>query len=232
MRCVVGTGKPVVLVLLSGSPLSIPWADEHVGTILQAWYPGEEDGSAVADALFGRVSPAGRLPVTIPRSLDQLPPFTDFAMHGRTYRYMTETPLYPFGYGLSYTSFSYHNSRLSHEQVETENVPDDLTVTIEVVNEGSLDSDEVVQLYLTNENGQGEQPLRRLAGFRRIHLRHGERRELSFQLYAETLSWVNDYGQRILNTGKIVLAVGGGQSDKRTRELFLRLVRKERELGK
>ena len=107
LQAVCQLGKPVVLVLFSGSPLTINWAQENVPAILQAWYPGEEGGTAIADVLFGRYNPAGRLPVTYVKSLDQLPEFTDYSMAGRTYRYMTDTPLYPFGYGLSYTDFEY-----------------------------------------------------------------------------------------------------------------------------
>ncbi|MEY2937084.1 MAG: hypothetical protein RL033_7833, partial [Pseudomonadota bacterium] len=142
---VVAVGKPTVLVLLSGSALSVNWADEHVRAIVQAWYPGQATGRALADVLFGDYCPAGRLPITFPRSLEDVPEFTDYRMKGRTYRYLEKEPLYPFGYGLSYTRFAYSNIQVDKAQVEVE---DTVLVSAEVENVGECQGDEVVQLYV------------------------------------------------------------------------------------
>ena len=145
LEAIQATGKPVVLVLFSGSPLAVNWAQENVPAIIQAWYPGEEGGNAIADVIFGDYNPAGRLPVTFVKSLDQVPDITNYDMDGRTYRYMTEEPLYPFGYGLSYSEFAYSDLTLSSAEI---NSGEDVTVSIRVKNESSCSGDEVVQLYV------------------------------------------------------------------------------------
>ena len=139
-------GKPIVLVLLNGSPVELNWPHDNVEAIVEAWYPGEEGGTAVADVIFGKYNPAGRLPITFVKSIDQLPPFRDYSMENRTYRYMESAPLYPFGYGLSYTSFEYSNLKVSREELSTED-NDDLLVSVSR-NTGKLAGDEVVQLYI------------------------------------------------------------------------------------
>src|SRR5438445_13864623 len=139
----VASGKPVVLVLMNGSALAVNWADQHVPAILEAWYPGQEGGTAVAEALAGDFSPGGKLPLTFYKSVDQIPAFEDYNMHGRTYRYFTGEPLYPFGYGLSYTTFEYSNLSFDTSSVGAN---DDLTASVEVKNTGSVASDEVVQV--------------------------------------------------------------------------------------
>ena len=142
---VVATGKPTILVLISGSALTVNWADQNVGAILQAWYPGQATGLALADILFGEYSPAGRLPVTFPRSLEDIPEFTDYNMKGRTYRYAETDALYPFGYGLSYSKFSYGALTVSKDKL---GIQDKVSVEVSVNNVGAVESDEVVQLYI------------------------------------------------------------------------------------
>jgi beta-glucosidase len=197
------TGKPTVLVLMNGSAMSVNWADKHVPAIVEAWYPGEEGGNAVAALLAGDYSPAGRLPVTFYKSADQLPPFGDYAMKGRTYRYFTGDPLYRFGHGLSYTSFGYGPAKAVAAGTGA-------TVTVEVTNKGAMDGDEVVQLYVSHPGVAGA-PVRALQGFQRVHLKKGEARSVSFKLDARALSLVDAQGARRVAPGKVELWVGGGQ---------------------
>jgi len=202
------TGTPMVLVLFSGSAVAAPWAAENLPAVLQAWYPGEQGGAAVADVLFGDYNPAGRLPVTVPRSLDQLPPFADYAMAGRTYRFMADEPLYRFGYGLSYTTFEYSNLRLSEERIG----PDEsVTVTAEVANTGGRDGDEVVQLYVRDVEASVPVPIRHLEGFRRVHLAAGESQTVTFTLAPRQLSAYDDSGRPFVEPGVFEVSVGGGQ---------------------
>jgi beta-glucosidase len=200
-------GKPVVLVLLNGSALAVNWADAHVPAIVEAWYPGQAGGTAVADVLFGDVSPAGRLPVTFYRSLDQLPPFDDYAMKGRTYRYFTGAPLYPFGYGLSYSRFAY--ARLAVPKKAAVGAP--VAVSVEVRNAGAMAADEVVQLYVTDAEASGPVPLRTLKAFQRLSLRPGEKRVVRFTLDERAFSLVGSDGRRIVEPGRFTIAVGGKQ---------------------
>jgi beta-glucosidase len=201
------TGKPVVLVVMNGSALAVNWADQHVPAIIEAWYPGEEGGTAVAGLIAGDFSPAGRLPVTFYKSVDQLPPFTEYAMAGRTYRYFTGEALYPFGFGLSYTSFHYDNLLLDKPSVAA---ADTLKVSVDVSNTGQAASDEVAQVYLSHPGVDGA-PLRALAGFQRLHLAPGEKKTVSFELGGRDLSTVDSAGMRRITAGKVDLWVGGGQ---------------------
>ena len=202
------TGKDVILVLTGGSPIAVNWAQEHLSAILMAWYPGEEGGNAVADVLFGDYNPAGRLPVTFVKSLDQLPPFEDYNMQGRTYRFMDEDPLYPFGYGLSYTSFAYSHLTLSKKTI-TKN--ETLAVSVNVKNTGECGGDEVVQLYISNVGVSFPTPIRHLEGFRRIHLKHGEQQTVTFPLKPENFLSYDEDGQPFIHSGKFNISVGGGQ---------------------
>jgi beta-glucosidase len=201
------TGKPVVLVLMSGSALGVNWADANVPVIVQAWYPGGEGGHAVAQLLAGDYSPAGRLPVTFYRSADQLPPFADYKMEGRTYRYFRGEALYPFGHGLSYTRFLYSKPRVSSAMVPAGGFVD---VSVDVTNGGDRDGDEVVQLYVTHPQNSGA-PLRTLQGFQRVHLLKGETKTLSFRLQDRGLSTVDSDGKRSIVPGKVDVWIGGGQ---------------------
>ncbi|MFA6112537.1 MAG: glycoside hydrolase family 3 C-terminal domain-containing protein [Sphingomonas sp.] len=202
LKRVQAVGKPTVLVLMNGSALSTNWADANVPAIVEAWYPGEEGGAAVAGLLAGDFSPAGRLPVTFYKSAEQLPPFEDYAMAGRTYRYFKGEVLYPFGHGLSYTSFGYANPR-----VETKGA---VSVSVDVTNSGARDGDEVVQLYLSHPGVAGA-PVRALEGFQRIHLAKGEKRTVTFTLDDRALSVVDDKGARKVVPGIVDVWVGGGQ---------------------
>jgi beta-glucosidase len=204
---VVASGKPVVLVLMNGSALSVNWADEHVKAILEAWYPGEEGGTAVAQALAGDFSPGGRLPLTFYKSVDQLPSFDDYNMKGRTYRYFTGEPLYPFGYGLSYTTFEYSNLKFDKDSV---GASDDLTASVDVKNTGKISGDEVVEVYLTHSGVDGA-PVRALAGFKRVHVAPGSTQHVQVAIPNRNLSLVDSEGNRKITAGELQVWVGGGQ---------------------
>jgi len=207
LEAVAGAGKPLVVVLTNGSALGVNWAKAHANAILDAWYPGEEGGSAVAETLSGRNNPAGRLPVTFYTDVSQLPPFESYAMKGRTYRYFEGTPLYPFGYGLSYTSFSYTGLTGPAEAIQAGSpAAFDVTVT----NTGSKAGDEVAQLYLEFPKVPGA-PLRALRGFQRVHLEAGASQKLHFELRQRDLSMVNEGGEPIVAEGSYHVSVGGGQ---------------------
>jgi len=207
LQVVAGAGKPLVLVLSNGSALGVNWADKHVNAILDAWYPGEEGGTAIAQTLSGKNNPAGRLPVTFYTGVDQLPPFEEYAMKGRTYRYFAGKPLYPFGYGLSYTKFAYKDLTLPKNAIDASDV---LTAEATVTNTGKLEGDEVAQLYLSFPSLAGA-PLRALRGFKRVHLKPGESQRVRFELKDRDLSMVSQAGDVIIAEGKYSLSVGGGQ---------------------
>jgi beta-glucosidase len=201
------TGKPFVVVLMNGSALSVNWADQHANAILDAWYSGEEGGTAIAQTLAGVNNPAGRLPVTFYKSTEQLPAFEDYSMKNRTYRYFEGQPLYPFGYGLSYSKFEYSNLKLSNVEL---NAGDSLGVEVDVKNTSDREGDEVAQLYLSFPKLQGT-PLRALRGFTRVHVAAGGVQHVSFTLGARELSHVNSAGDRIVAAGAYQVSVGGGQ---------------------
>lgn len=201
-------GKPIVLVLLNGSAVGIQWAAQNVPAILEAWYPGEEGGTAIADVLFGDYNPAGRLPVTFYRSVEDLPPFADYAMEGRTYRYFRGEPLYAFGHGLSYTTFTYRNLQLS---VQTLSPGETLTVSVQVQNTGQRAGDEVVQLYVTDVAASVPVPLRELQGFKRVHLAPGEVQTITFSLAPRQFALVDERGRRVIEPGEFQITVGGRQ---------------------
>lgn len=203
----VATGKPTVLVLINGSAMAVNWADQHVPAIVEAWYPGGEGGKAVAGLLAGDFSPAGRLPVTFYRSADQLPPFKEYGMAGRTYRYFKGEALYPFGHGLSYTRFKYGKPVLSAASLKA---GQPLTVSVDVTNTGGRDGDEVAQLYVTRPGVAGA-PIRALKGFQRVSLKTGETRKLTFTLDGAAFSTVDPDGKRIIAPGAADLWIGGGQ---------------------
>ena len=204
---VYATGKPIVLVLMNGSALAINWADANLPAILEAWYPGEQGGTAVAEALAGDFSPAGRLPVTFYKSVDQLPPFDDYSMANRTYRYFDGAPLYPFGFGLSYTSFAYDQPRVDRTNVSAK---DAVTISVDVKNAGSAAGDEVVQLYLTHPGVTGA-PLRALQGFQRLHFERGEKKTVKFVLRGRDLGIVDESGKHRIVPGRVDAWIGGGQ---------------------
>jgi beta-glucosidase len=179
LRALHATGKPVVLVLMTGSALAVEWEERNLPAILVAWYPGQQGGAALADVLFGDVGPSGRLPVTFYRSVAQLPPFDDYDMKGRTYRYFGGSPLYGFGHGLSYTRFEYSDLRLDRPAIAPRDV---LTASLNVRNAGGRDGAEVVQLYVRAVGPKVPMPLKQLRGFQRIQLGPGEQRRVTFRL--------------------------------------------------
>jgi beta-glucosidase len=204
IKAIHATGTPVVLVLINGSPLAVKWANENVAAIVEAWYPGQAAGTAIADVLFGDYNPGGRLPITFHESTEQLPPFADYSMQGRTYRYMTAKPLYPFGYGLSYTEFAYSDLQVRQSGKDVE-------VSVTVRNSGKRAGDEVVQLYVRDVDAAGTVPLRHLEGFTRIHLQPGETKSVTFTLKPEQIARVNAAGERVIAPGAYEISVGGGQ---------------------
>jgi beta-glucosidase len=209
LKTVYAIGKPVVLVIMNGSAVSINWADEHIPAIIEAWYPGQAGGTALADVLFGDYSPAGRLPVTFYKSLDDLPPFRDYDMaKGRTYRYFTGEPLYAFGHGLSYTQFAYRDLQITPSQPHA---GESVHVSVTVENTGQRAGDEVVQLYVRGVEATVTVPVRQLAGFARIHLQPGAAQTVDFTLNPEQFSLVTESGRRLIEPGRFEIAVGGGQ---------------------
>ncbi len=207
LESVAAAGKPLIVVLTNGSALAVNWAQQHAAAILEAWYPGEEGGAAVADVLSGDYNPAGRLPVTFYQSVAQLPPFGNYSMAGRTYRYFTETPLYPFGYGLSFSSFTYSEAKVSPTEVAADGAA---TVSLRVTNSSSVPGDEVVQLYVSHPGIEGA-PIRALAGLQRIHLDAAGSKSVEFTLRNRDLSIVDDAGVRRIVPGAVELWIGGGQ---------------------
>jgi beta-glucosidase len=207
VRAVAATGKPLVVVLMNGSALSVNWEKAHADAILEAWYSGEEGGAAIAATLSGRNDPAGRLPVTFYTGVEQLPKFEDYSMAGRTYRYFDGQPLWPFGYGLSYTTFRYGDLTLPTGSIEA-GAP--LSASVKVTNTGKVAGDEVVQLYLKFPDVPGA-PLRALRSFQRIHLRPGASQVVRFHLRSRDLSMVTEAGDRIVAQGTYRVSVGGGQ---------------------
>jgi beta-glucosidase len=207
LEAVADTGKPLVVVLTNGSALGVNWAAAHANAILEAWYPGEEGGAAVAETLSGKNNPAGRLPVTFYKDVTQLPPFEDYSMKGRTYRYFEGTPLYPFGYGQSYTTFKYSELTIPENPLTAGNP---LVAEVTVTNTGQRAGDEIAQLYLEFPKAPGA-PLRALRGFQRVSLEAGASQKLRFELNARDLSMVTDDGIPIVAAGEYTLSVGGGQ---------------------
>ena len=200
-------GKPLVVVLTNGSALGVNWAKAHANAILEAWYPGEEGGSAVAETLSGHNNPGGRLPVTFYKDVSQLPVFEDYNMKGRTYRYFEGVPLYPFGYGLSYTTFSYSGLNAPTGTVAAGSP---ITVEVTVTNTGLRVGDEVAQLYIEFPDVPGA-PLRALRGFQRVHLEPGVSKRVHFELNARDMSMVTDAGVPVVAEGDYAVTVGGGQ---------------------
>jgi beta-glucosidase len=207
VKAVAATGRPLVVVLMNGSALGVNWEKAHANAVLEAWYSGEEGGAAIAETLSGKNNPAGRLPVTFYEDVHQLPNFEDYSMEGRTYRYFKGEPLWPFGYGLSYTTFSYSNLNLPDAPL---NAGDPLNASVTVTNVGKVAGDEVVQLYLKFPDVAGA-PIRALRGFRRIRLEPGASQKVEFHLDARDLSMVTDTGDIIVAQGKYTVSVGGGQ---------------------
>ncbi|MBL0303206.1 MAG: glycoside hydrolase family 3 C-terminal domain-containing protein [Cytophagaceae bacterium] len=207
MKSLKNTGKPLVFVMMSGSAVAIPWEEDNVPAILNAWYGGESAGTAVADILFGDYNPSGKLPVTFYKSDSDLPDFLDYSMDNRTYRYFKGQALYPFGYGLSFTAFKYGNLILP--KTLAKGMP--LEVEVSVTNSGKLAGEEVVQLYVSHQKINGKAPIRALKGFLRISLKPGETQVVKMQLSVEDLSIISENGEEVQPVGEMVISVGGGQ---------------------
>ena len=209
LEAMAATGKPLVVVLMNGSALAVNWPSQHANAILEAWYSGEEGGAAIAETLSGKNNPAGRLPVTFYTGIGQLPNFEDYSMENRTYRYFRGKPLYPFGYGLSYTSFSYSDLSLPQAAVKA---GDPVTAEATVTNTGKVAGDEVVELYLKFPDAPGA-PNIALRGFQRLHLEPGASQVVKFHLKDRDLSMVTATGDIIVAQGKYTVSVGGGQPE-------------------
>jgi len=207
LESVAATGTPTVLVLLNGSALAVNWADTNIPAIMEAWYPGQAAGTAIADVLFGDYNPAGRLPVTFYHSLDGMLPFEDYSMEERTYKYFTGDPLYPFGHGLSYTTFAYGNLRVP----DTVQAGDPVEVSVTVKNTGNRSGEEVVQVYVSDREASVPVPIRKLVGFTRISLPAGASREVSFTIDPREFSLITDDTRRVIEPGVFDISVGGKQ---------------------
>jgi beta-glucosidase len=208
--------KPIIVVLTGGSPIAAPEVQELADAVLFAWYPGEQGGNAVADIIFGDANPSGRLPVTFPKSTAQLPPYNDYSMNGRTYRYMRKEPLYPFGFGLSFTTFAYSNIKLSADSIKK---GESIVVEVTVTNVGDVRGDEVVQLYITDLEAAVNVPLYALKGIKRLNLKAGEHKKVTFKVTPKMMSMVDNDGNRIIEPGKFKVTIGGSSPGKRSVEL-------------
>ncbi len=208
LEYVAGKGVPVILVIFAGSPIDLRWAKEYCSAIMYGWYPGEAGGTAVADVIFGDYNPAGRLPVTIPVSADDLPNICDYNMKNRTYRYCEKEPLYPFGFGLSYVQFKYSNLVLDKAQISDS---DTICVSVDVANAGNCDGEEVVQMYVRDLESSVTVPKLNLAGIMRIVLAPGETKTITMKLSAEQLVCYDDQGLPFLEPGEFEISIGGGQ---------------------
>jgi beta-glucosidase len=208
--------KKIVVVLTGGSAITSPEIEELADAILFVWYPGEQGGKAVADVLFGDAIPSGRLPVTFPKSIDDLPAFENYDMAGRTYRYMEKEPLYPFGFGLSYTSFKYSDLKLSAQKIKN---GESVTASFKITNTGKTAGDEVAQLYLTDLHSTFRVPIHSLKGIKKINLQPGASQEISFEITPEMMSSVDESGKSRLEKGDILLTIGGASPGKRSLEL-------------
>lgn len=205
--------KPVILILLSGSALAVNWADEHIPAIIQGWYPGAQGGRAIARVLFGEKNPEGRMPVTFYRTLEELPAFTDYSMKGRTYRYMTQEALYPFGYGLSYTNFTYTDAAVSAEVIGSEGI----TVKATVTNSGDREGTETVQVYVKAD--RSGTPNAQLKGIKKVSLKPGESREVSVWLPLSAFALYDENAVNKVETGKYLVSIGGCQPESRSEKL-------------
>ena len=219
LRYIQATGKPIVLVLVNGSALAINWSEENIPAIIESWYGGEEAGTAIADVLFGDYNPGGKLPVTFYKSTDQLPPFTNYDMKGRTYRYFEGDPLFPFGYGLSYTTFGFSNLKLGKNVIRQD---EGVSVKIDVKNTGVVRGDEVVQLYVKNPNDDKE--IKALKGFKRISLDPGETKTVEFNLGKEALQSYEEGKGFVVGTGDYTIYAGPSSTDSDLKELTLKVI--------
>src|SRR5690606_31061829 len=233
LEALVKTGKPVVLVLFAGRPLTLTWENEHVPAILNVWFGGTETGKAVADVLFGDVNPSGKLPVTFPQNVGQIPLYYSTKNTGRplasgawfekfrsNYLDITNEPLYPFGYGLSYTTFSYSDIQLDKN---TLGVNDKITATVSITNTGNYDGEEVVQLYIRDLVGSITRPVKELKGFQKISLKKGESRNITFEISVEDLKFYNNDLEFVAEPGDVKLSIGTDSKEVKEAEFSLRM---------
>ncbi len=207
------TGNPLVLVLTGGSPIAMPEIYDLVDAIVFAWYPGEEGGQAVADILFGDIVPSGKLPITFPKSVDDLPPYNDYTMKGRTYKYMTKTPQFPFGFGLSYTSFKYDNLKVSKEKA-----------SFSITNNGNVDAEEVAQVYVSSPNAGKNDPISTLVGFTRVSLKAGVTKQVSIPFSKKAFIQFDSDGKEITKKGTYTIHVGGASPNTITTTLGIDVI--------
>jgi beta-glucosidase len=223
VRAVAATGTPVVVVLMNGRPLAIPWIAEHIPAVLEVWLPGEEGGRAVAEVLFGDANPGGRLPMSFPRSVGQLPVYYNHKPSGGRshwkgdYVELSTKPLFPFGYGLSYTSFAYANLRLDRQEAR---VGEQVAISIDITNSGSRAGDEVVQLYVHDVHASVTRPVKELKGFRRVSLAPGETRTVTFALDVRQLGFTNQQMNFVVEPGAIEVLIGSSSQDIRVQASF------------
>ena len=206
LRALRKTAKSLVVVVMGGSPITMPEVQELADAIVFAWYPGEEGGRAIADVLFGDGVPSGRLPITFPQSVEQLPPYESYAMEGRTYRYMTQAPLYPFGFGLSYASFTYAQAALSAASIAADGAT---LLRVTVTNHGTMAAEDVVQLYVSAMKPSTRAPIAALKAFQRVALAPNTSRTLEFPITSRMLAIVNEAGTEVVEKGSFRLTVGG-----------------------
>lgn len=211
-----GNNKPVIAVITGGSPMNLAEVHEIADAVVLVWYPGEEGGNAVADIIFGKVAPSGKLPITFPKSLDQLPAYENYAMKGRTYRFMNAEPMYPFGFGLSYTSFKYSDLKISKTSVQKN---ESLQATVTVSNIGNVDAEEVAELYLAHPNAGNDAPILALKNFKRLAIPAGGSKSISFDITPEMINLINADGQSVFVKGDLKIMVGGSLPSERSKAL-------------
>ncbi|WP_418262072.1 glycoside hydrolase family 3 C-terminal domain-containing protein [Flavobacterium faecale] len=215
MKKIKELGKPMVLVMLNGSALAINWENQNIPAIIEAWYPGQAGGTAIADVLFGDYNPAGRLPLTFYKDINDIPAFNDYSMKGKTYRYFKGDPLYDFGFGLSYADFKYSDLAIK----ESVNAGDEIKIEVAVTNTSKVDGDEVVQVYFTNVKEDEKQTNRTLIGFERVFVKASETKKVSFTIQPKQLAQFITNSGLVLSPGEIVFSVGGMQpNEKRIKE--------------
>lgn len=232
LEAMVKTGKPVILINMTGSAMDLKYAHEHCAAVLQAWYPGARGGRVIADILFGEISPSGKLPVTFYRDTEELPDFEDYSMKGRTYRYFTGTPLYPFGYGLTYSDVTLDSVDCCGRNVTGQGAEEQsahgyagqgaegaFNLTATVSNRGAVATDEVIQVYIKAEDSVHATPAPRLCGFARISLQPGETKQVKVPVDRDAFTVVNEEGERLVDGTRFTVSTGFGQPDARTREL-------------
>jgi len=217
--CAIQSGKPLVVVVMAGSAMDLNLLSEHSSAIMQAWYPGECGGSSIGDVIFGNVNPSGKLPVTIYKSIESLPDFTDYSMKGRTYRFLEQDPLYPFGFGLTYGDIRIESVKAVSSSGRSDVIENGIKLSVTVTNKSDCDISEVLQVYAKAIDDKDEVLNSRLVAFRRINLEAGSECEFTIDVPSGAFILVDDAGKKKPADGTVELYVGFGQPDKRTYEL-------------